>query len=371
MSVRARLLAAALVLVAALGSASAAVRIKDVASLGGMRENQLVGYGLVVGLQGTGDSMRNAPFTEQSMQSMLDRMGINVRGTPLRARNVAAVIVTTNLTSLVSKGSQIDVTVSALGDATSLLGGTLIMTPLAGGDGLTHAVAQGSISVSGSSSQGQAESYSQGVPTAGRIPNGATVELEAPPADFGANGGTLTLELRNPDFKTAVRVADAINDFTRQHYRVDTAREQDLHRVAILCPRGVSVPRFMASIGDLLVEPDAPARVIIDERTGTVVIGQDVQISTVAVTHGSLTVRISETPIASQPAPLSNGRTVVLPTTTVDSKEDGGQLRIVGGTTLRTLVKGLNQIGLKPSGIIAILQAIKSAGALQAELVSQ
>ena len=367
-----RLLAAGLLALLALAdSAHAAVRIKDVASLGGLRDNQLVGYGLVVGLQGTGDSMRNAPFTEQSMQSMLDRMGVNVRNIPLRARNVAAVIVTSNLTSLVSKGSQIDVTVSTLGDSTSLLGGTLIMTPLMGGDGLTHAVAQGSVSVSGSTVQGAAESYSQGTPTAGRIPNGATVELEAPPGDFGAQGGTLTLELHNPDFKTAIRVADAINAFSRQRFRTDVAREQDLHRVSLLPPRGMSVTRFMASIGDLLVEPDTPAKVVVDERTGTVVIGQDVQISTVAVTHGSLTVRVSETPVASQPAPLSNGRTVVLPSTVVDSQESGGQLRIVNGTTLKTLVKGLNQIGLKPSGIIAILQAIKSAGALQAELVAQ
>lgn len=361
----------ALVLAVSAGPAVSAVRLKDVASLGGLRDNQLVGYGIVVGLQGTGDSMRNAPFTEQSIQSMLDRMGVNVRGASLRARNVAAVIVTGNLTSLISRGSQIDVTVSALGDSTSLLGGTLIMTPLMGGDGLTHAVAQGAVSVSGSSSTGQAESYSQGVPTAGRIPNGATVEVEAPPGDFGPNGGTLTLELRNPDFKTAVRVADVINDYTRDHFKVSAAREQDLHRVALICPRGVSVTRFMATIGDLLVEPDTPARVIIDERTGTVVIGQDVQISTVAVTHGSLTVRITEAPVASQPAPLSNGRTVVLPATSIESQEGNGQLRIVGGTTLRTLVKGLNQIGLKPTGIIAILQAIKSAGALQAELVSQ
>ena len=198
------------------------------------------------------------------------------------------------------------------------------MTPLMGGDGLTHAVAQGSVSVSGSSSTGQAESYSQGVPTAGRIPNGATVEAEAPPGDFGANGGTLTLELRNPDFKTAVRVADVINQYTRDHYRVSAAHEQDLHRVALICPRGVSVTRFMASIGDLLIEPDTPARVIIDERTGTVVIGQDVQISTVAVTHGSLTVRITETPVASQPAPLSNGKTVVLPNTSIDSQPRQG-----------------------------------------------
>ncbi len=351
------------------GQAAAGVRIKDISSIGGLRDNQLVGYGLVVGLLGSGDSMRNAPFTEQSMQSMLDRMGINVRNVPLRARNVAAVIVTASLPPLISRGSPLDVTVSALGDATSLLGGTLVMTPLLGGDGQNYAVAQGSVSVSGSASTGQAESYTQGVPTAGRIANGATVERELP-NDFAALGA-MTLELKNPDFKTAVRVSDAINRYTRQRFRMRSAQEQDLRRVSLLCPPGVSPTRFMSEIGDLLVEPDAPARVVVDERTGTVVIGQDVQISTVAVTHGSLTVRITETPTVSQPLPFSKGKTVVVPNTAIDSSEAKGQLSIVGGTTLRTLVKGLNQIGLKPSGIIAILQAIKTAGALQADLVSQ
>ena len=362
----------ALVLCAVLawaGAAQAAVRIKDITTLGGLRDNQLVGYGLVVGLSGSGDTMRNAPFTEQSMQSMLDRMGINVRNVPLRARDVAAVLVTANLPPLVSRGTPIDVTVSALGDSTSLMGGTLIMTPMMGGDGQTHAVAQGAVSVSGSASVGQAESYTQGVPTTGRIANGAIVELEAP---NGLNtGGALTLELRNPDFLTATRVADAINSYTRQHFRSKAAQEQDLRRVSLLCPPGINATRFIATIGELTVEPDAPARVVIDERTGTVVIGQDVQISTVAVTHGSLTVRITEAPTVSQPEPLSNGRTVVVPSTAIQSEEPKGQLSIIGGTTLRTLVKGLNQIGLKPSGIIAILQAIKSAGALQADLVAQ
>ncbi len=181
----------------------------------------------------------------------------------------------------------------------------------------------------------------------------------------------MTLELKNPDFKTAVRIADAVNAYSRDHFRVRAAKEEDLRRVGLLCPPGISPTRFMAEIGDLTVEPDAPARVIIDERTGTVVIGEDVQISTVAVTHGSLTVRITEAPSVSQPNPLSVGRTVVTRNTAITAEEPEGQLRIVGGTTLRTLVKGLNQIGLKPSGIIAILQAVKSAGALQAELVAQ
>lgn len=362
-------LLAAMIFALCAGTASASVRIKDIATIGGMRDNQLVGYGLVVGLLGSGDTMRNAPFTEQAMQSMLDRMGVNVRNTPLRARNVAAVIVTASLPPLVSRGTAIDVTVSALGDATSLMGGTLMMTPLMGGDGQTHAVAQGSVSVSGFASVGQAEVLTQGVPTAGRIPNGATVEREAP--NTFAASGPLTLELKNPDFKTAIRVADAINRYTRQHFRVRSAQEQDLRRVALLCPPGINTTRFMAEIGDLTVDPDTPAKVVVDERTGTVVIGQDVQISTVAVTHGSLSVRITETPVVSQPQPFSNGKTTVVPNTSIDAQEPKGQLSIIRGTSLRTLVKGLNQIGLKPSGIIAILQAIKTAGALQAELVTQ
>jgi flagellar P-ring protein precursor FlgI len=345
------------------------VRIKDVSSLQGVRDNQLVGYGLVVGLQNTGDTLRNSPFTEQAMQSMLSNMGINVRNTSLRARNVAAVIVTANLPPFITPGTRIDVSVSSLGDASSLMGGTLILTSLQGVDGKTYGVAQGSLSVSGFAAQGQAETLSQGVPTAGRIPNGALIERQVPGA-FG-DSPTLTLTLRNPDFKTAVRIADAINDYTGSVYGVKAAQALDYRSVSILKPRQVSAPRFMAEIGDLAVEPDTPARVVVDERTGTVVIGQDVQISTVAVTHGSLTVRITETPQVSQPEPFSKGKTTVVPSTVVDASEQGGHMAILGGTNLRTLVRGLNQIGMKPSGIIAILQTIKTAGALQADLVIQ
>ncbi|MFI4994179.1 MAG: flagellar basal body P-ring protein FlgI [Hyphomicrobiales bacterium] len=345
------------------------VRIKDISTLVGLRDNQLVGYGLVVGLQNTGDTLRNAPFTEQAIQSMLDRMGVNVRTDSLRTRNVAAVIVTADLPPFVSNGSRIDVTISSLGDSSSLMGGTLILTSLNGVDGQTYAVAQGAVSVSGFAAAGQAEVLSQGVPTSGRIPNGALIEREIP--SRLSNAGPMVLQLRNADFKTAVRVADAINDYTNRFYRVKVAREQDYRTISLIRPPGVSAPRFMAEIGDLTVEPDTPARVVVDERTGTVVIGQDVQISTVAVTHGSLTVRVTETPQVSQPQPLSQGKTVVTPSTVVDANQAGGQIAIVGGTNLRTLVRGLNQIGLKPTGIIAILQAIKSAGALQADLVIQ
>ena len=347
----------------------AAVRIKDIAQIEGIRDNQLIGYGLVIGLLGTGDTLRNAPFTEQSIQSMLDRLGINVRNTALRTRNVAAVLVTADLPPFMNRGQRIDITVSSMGDATSLLGGTLVMTPLSGADGRVHAVAQGAVAVSGVVAVGQAESFSQGVPTAGRIPNGATIELPNPnrPGDVGP----LALDLKNPDFATAVRVADAINSYSMQRWGLRTAKERDYRSISLRLPPRMEPTRFIADIGSLMVEPDTEARVIIDSRTGTIVIGQDVQISTVAVTHGNLTVRITETPVASQPAPFSKGKTVVLPRTNVDVDETGGQVRIVGGTTLRRLVNGLNQIGLKPSGIISILQAIKSAGALQADLITQ
>jgi flagellar P-ring protein precursor FlgI len=359
----------AIVLALAVAPASAAVRIKDIAQLEGLRDNQLVGYGLVIGLQGTGDTLRNAPFTEQAIQSMLDRLGINVRNVSLRTRNVAAVLVTADLPPFMDRGSRIDITVSSLGDASSLMGGTLVMTPLTGPDGVVHAMAQGAVAVSGTSAVGQAESFSQGVPTAGRIPNGAMIEVpnETRPGDVGP----MTLNLKNPDFETAVRISDAINAYTTQHFGVRCARERDFRSVSLALPRGMGPTRFMADIGDILVEPDTAARVVVDSRTGTIVIGQDVQISTIAVTHGSLTVRITETPVVSQPKGLSQGKTTVVPRTNIDSDESGGQLQIVHGTTLRTLVKGLNQIGLKPSGIIAILQAIKSAGALQADLVTQ
>src|SRR5579872_1598208 len=348
--------------------AFAAVRIKDVASLRGVRDNQLIGYGLVVGLQGTGDTLNNAPFTQQALQSMLDRMGLNVRGSNPRNRNIAAVMVTTDLPPAMAIGSRIDVTVSSLGDSTSLMGGTLMLTTLSGTDGQVYASAQGAVSVTGFDVAGQAETLSQGVPTAGRISNGALVERSLPPLTDDPN---MTLELKNPDYNTAVRITDAINAFTRERYGRRTAYEQDLRSVAMMRPPQISNTRFMAEIGDLLVEPDTVAKVVVDSRTGTVVIGQDVQISTVAVTHGTLSVRVTETPQVSQPNPFSKGKTVVTSKTKIDATQQGGQVAIVGGASLRTLVAGLNRIGLKPDGIIAILQAIKTAGALQADLVVQ
>jgi flagellar P-ring protein precursor FlgI len=300
---------------------------------------------------------------------MLNHLGVNVRDAALRTRNVAAVMVTAELPPFIGRGSRIDVTVSSLGDAKSLLGGTLLMTQLQGADGQAYAVAQGGISVSGFAAEGEAESVSQGVATTGRIPNGALVEQVV--AGHFDSAEPIVLELRNPDFGTVVAIAEAINGYTSAQYGIDTAREENARQVTLFKPAEISAARFVAEIGELRVTPDTPARVVIDERTGTVVIGSNVQISPVAVTHGTLTVRITESPIVSQPGPLSDGETAIVPRTEVDAEQPEASLAIVGGTDLQMLVRGLNQIGLKPTGIMAILQAIKSAGALQADLVLQ
>lgn len=359
--------------------ASASVRIKDITSLQGVRDNQIVGYGLVVGLQNTGDTLANSTFTAQSLQSMLDRMGVNIRSgangnvgpraNVVRTRNVAAVLVTADIPPFIQPGSRIDVTVSSLGDATSLLGGTLVLTSLSGVDGQTYAIAQGQVAVAGFSVSGQAESITQNVATAGRIPNGAVIEREVP--GQLRDIGPLLLILKNPDFSTSVRIADAINAYAARHYGMQVAHEQDQRSILLTRPLHTGTARFVAEIGDLFVEPDTPARVVMDSRSGTVVIGQDVQISTVAVTQGNLTVQINETPQVSQPAPFSRGRTVVTPNTEIDATQQKGPISIVRGANLSSLVNGLNKMGVTPSGIIAILQAIKSAGALHADLIVQ
>lgn len=363
-----RILLAALFVLNA-GFALANTRIKDIVTLQGVRDNQLIGYGLVIGLQGTGDLLRNSPFTEQALQSMLERMGINVRNSTLRTRNTAAVMVTADIPAFTGTGTRIDVSVSSLGDAQSLKGGTLLITPLMGGDGENYAVAQGPIAVSGFTVAGQAESLTQGVPTAGRIPNGALIERPLP-GRFN-DIGVLVLELRNPDFNTATRIADAINRYTRQHFKAPTAQVRDQRSVVVQRPAKVNTARFMAAIGNLMITPDTSAKVVVDQRTGTVVIGRDVTISTVALTHGNLTVRVTELPQTSQPAPFSDGETVIEPRTMVSADEQNGHLSIVSGTSLQSLVRGLNQIGLKPTDIISILQTIKTAGALQADLIVQ
>lgn len=347
-----------------------ATRIKDIVTIGGVRSNQLVGYGLVVGLNGTGDSLRNSPFTEQSLQSMLDRMGVNVRSVQPNTRNIAAVIVTAELPAFIGRGSRIDVTVSSLGDATSLVGGSLIMTPLSGPDNEIYAVAQGPVAASGFSAQGGSEKLTQNVPTAARIPNGALVERE-PPSRFG-DEKFLLLELRNPDFSTAVRIADTINAYSTQRYGVRPAQERDFRTITLVKPTNVSAARFIAEIGELVTNPDTPARVVIDQSTGTIVIGSDVRISTVGVAHGNLTVRVTETPQVSQANPFApEGETIVTTETQITADQEGGNTAILRGPNLQVLVAGLNRMGLKPPSIIAILQAIKSAGALQADLVVQ
>lgn len=350
-------------------SAGAASRIKDIASLQAARDNQLIGYGLVVGLQGTGDGLRNSPFTEQSLRAMLQNLGISTDGGASRVNNIAAVIVTANLPPFASLGSRIDATVSSLGDATSLRGGTLVMTSMSGADGQIYAVAQGSVVVSAVTAQGDAASLQQGVATAGRLPGGAIIEREIP-ATFKSVGG-LVYQLRNPDFSTAVGMADVINAYSQTRYGGAIAEARDSTSVAVRKPEKADLARLMAELEGLVVETDTPARVVINERTGTIVIGNDVRVSKVAVSHGTLTVQINETPTVVQPSPFSRGVTAVEPLTDITAGVDGGQVAIIDGPDLRTLVAGLNSIGVKPDGIIAILQGIKSAGALHAELVLQ
>lgn len=351
---------------AAATSANALSRIKDLASIEGVRQNQLVGYGIVVGLNGTGDTLNNSPFTKQSATAMLERLGVNTRGANMRTANMAAVIVTANLPAFSTQGTRIDVTVSSLGDAKSLQGGTLLVTPLLGADGEVYAVSQGSVAISGFSAEGDAAKITRGVPTVGRISNGALVEREI---DFAINKlKTLRLALRNPDFTTAKRIAAAINDFMGG----DSAEPTDPSTVAIQIPPKYlgNMIRLLTEIEQLRVEPDQLARIVVDERSGIIVMGKDVQVSTVAVAQGNLTVTISEAPQVAQPEPFANGQTVVVPRTTVKVDTQGGnKLALVrNSVTLRDLVDGLNALGIGPRDLISILQAIKAAGALQAEI---
>ncbi|MBL8884750.1 MAG: flagellar basal body P-ring protein FlgI [Hyphomicrobium sp.] len=355
--------------VTALADGANDTRIKDIVSVQGARGNHLFGYGLVIGLNGTGDSLRSAPFTQQSFQSMLDRMGVNIRTMNARTRNIAAVMVMGELPAFATPGGRMDVTVASMGDATSLSGGSLLLTALQGADGQIYAVAQGPVAVSGFQAGGRNETVSQGTPTAGRIPNGALVE-RASPAQL-EQSGVVVIELRNPDYDTAVQVAEAINAMGRVRFSRPIAQELDNRRIAIKVPPRMPISRLIAEIGNERVRPDVPARVVIDERTGTIIVGKDVQIMPVAVSHGSLNIRVSETPLVSQPAPFSQGRTVTDTESQVEVSQQGDSMGIVSGASLQALVAGLNQMGLKPTGIIAVLQAIKSAGALQAELVVQ
>ena len=324
----------------------------------------LVGYGLVIGLNGTGDSLRNAPFTQQSLVAMLERLGVNTRDAQLNTKNVAAVMVTARLPAFAASGSQIDTTVSALGDAGSLLGGTLLVTPLLGADGNAYAVAQGTVQTGAIAAGGASgSSVTRGVPTSGRIASGAIVERE-----IGFQLASMTqmrMTLRNPDFTTATRIAAAINDRFP-----GTAEASNPTIVTIRPPAGQDMVSFVTQVENLEVEPDHVARVVIDEVSGVIVMGDNVRLSTVAIAQGNLTITVAETPQVSQPAPLSQGTTTVTPSSQVHVDEERGRRLVTlhEGASLADLVRGLNSLGVTPRDMISILQAIKAAGALQAEI---
>jgi flagellar P-ring protein precursor FlgI len=359
-------LALALALVGA-PQAMAQTRIKDIVDVENVRENQLVGYGLVVGLAGTGDRIRNAPFTEESMQSMLERMGVNIRGTQMRTQNVAAVSITATMPPFSRAGSRIDVQVSALGDATSLQGGTLIASSLRALDGEIYAVAQGPVAVSGFKGQGAAASVSRGVTTSARIAGGAIVEREVPYQLRSAN--SLKLALKNPDFSTADRIARAINGrYPGAAQMLDPATVE----IRPSSQFAGSVIDLVTQVGDLEVKVDQPAKVVINEASGTVVMNSDVRITPVAIAQGGLTISVTEAPQVSQPAPFSQGQTTVVPRTQVQVNDgNGASLAVINGPSLKALVSGLNTLGVSPRDLITILQAIKTAGALQAEIEVQ
>ncbi len=344
----------------------AQVRIKDIADMEGIRPNQLVGYGLVVGLNGTGDKLDSSVFTRQSLIGMLERLGVNTRDqeAKLKTKNVAAVMVTAELPPFGRTGSRIDIAVAALGDATNLTGGTLLVTPLLGADGEVYAVAQGAIATGAIAAGGAASSVTRGVPTAGRIASGATIEREIP-FDL-ASRQKPRLGLRNPDLTTARRIAEAIN----RALGGGTALATDPRTVALNLT-GRDVVDALTRIETLQVVPDNVATVVIDEASGTIVMGANVRVSTVAIAQGNLTIRITETPVVSQPGPLSGGTTAVVPRTQVqvDDQSDRRMGILPANITLRDLVGGLNALGVGPRDMISILQAIKSAGALQAELL--
>jgi flagellar P-ring protein precursor FlgI len=342
-------------------------RVKDLVDVEGVRDNMLVGYGLVVGLNGTGDSLRNAPFTQLSIQTMLERMGVNTRGAQMQTKNTAAVMVTASLPAFSAQGSHMDVSVSALGDAKSLQGGTLLVTPLFGADGNIYALGQGPVAIGGFSAQGQGASVTRGVPTAGRISNGAIIERET---GFKLAGETsLRLSLRNPDLTTAMRIANAVN-----HYlggAIATANNPATVRLEVPPSYPNGVVGLLTDVEQLKVDPDEPARVIIDEQSGVIVMGADVRISTVAIAQGNLTIKVTESPVVSQPAPFSRtGTTQVVPRTQIQIDDGKGNKMAVlhDGVSLQKLVDGLNALGVGPRDIISILQAIKAAGALQADI---
>lgn len=357
---------AATTLLAPLAEATAATaRIKDIVDIEGIRDNQLIGYGLVVGLNGTGDSLNNSPFTKQSLQAMLERLGVNTRGENMRTANVAAVMVTANLPAFSAQGSRLDVSVSALGDSSSLQGGTLLVTPLLGADGEVYAIAQGSVTINGFKAEGDSATVISGVPTTGRISSGGLIEREIG-FQLGAQR-SLRLALRNPDLTTARRIALSINDFIGS----PSATPEDPATIRINLPYGFNgnIVDLLTDIEQLVVETDQPAKIVIDENSGIIVMGKDVRVSTVAVAQSNLTVTIAESPTVVQPLPLSLGQTAVEPRTDLTVQTTDSKLAVVPeSVTLQELVDGLNSLGISPRDLISILQAIKASGALQAEI---
>lgn len=367
--VTAGIFAVALMTFAHSPSVDARSRIKDIADFEGVRENLLIGYGLVVGLNGTGDSLTNSVFTQQSLVSMLERLGVNTRGANIQTDNVAAVMVTASLPAFARHGTHIDVTVSALGDASNLQGGTLLVTPLLGADGEVYAVSQGQVAVAGFSAEGQSGSnITKGVPTSGRISNGAIVEREI--LFELTDLRSINISLRNPDFTTARRVANAINEQLGSRFAIPA----DSGTIALRVPNAYTqnVADLLTDVEQLEVQPDTIARVVVDEASGVIVIGENVHIDTVAIAHGNLTIRISETPQVSQPGAFApeGAETVIVDRTEIEIDEDAEKrLSIVSaGVSLQDLVTGLNSLGVGPRDLMAILQTIKAAGALQAEI---
>ncbi len=345
-----------------------AERIKDVANIAGVRDNQLIGYGLVVGLDGTGDQAIQTPFTLQSLDSMLRQFGITLPdGAPPQINNIAAVVIHATLPPFAKPGQQIDVTVSSLGNAKSLRGGSLLMAPLKGIDGNVYAIAQGNLVVGGFGIEANdGSSISVNIPSAGRIPNGAIVERSVP-SSFGQSG-SLVLNLHRPDFTTANRMADAINEWVG----IGTAKPIDGTSVAVTAPMDYSQRVAFASLlENITFEPgDSAAKVIVNSRTGTVVINQHVTVNEAAVSHGSLVVTITENPIISQPGAFSDGTTAVIPTSDIEvTQEDNRMFLFNPGVSLDDVVRAVNQVGAAPGDLVAILEALKEAGALRAELI--
>ncbi len=363
-----RILMSTLLSLTLFSTSLAAERIKDLADIAGVRENQLIGYGLVVGLDGTGDQTTQTPFTIQSLKSMMAQFGITL---PANAnpqlKNVAAVVIHANLPAFAKPGQSIDITVSSLGNAKSLRGGSLLMTPLKGADGNVYAIAQGNMVVGGFGIEStDGSSISVNVPSSGRIPNGATVERIVP-TSFGT-GDSIVLNLHKSDFTTAKRVTDAINEWVG----LGTASTLDGSSIRVNAPQDLSQRvAFTSLVENITLQPgDAAARVIVNSRTGTVVIGRHVTVTEAAVSHGSLVVTISQNPIVSQPGPLSAGETAVVANSDIDvSQEDNRMFLFNPGISLDEIVRAVNQVGAAPGDLVAILEALQQAGALRAELI--